>query len=894
MATINNKLIHFKSKSDFNGRYAESTDGGKTYGDFLGTSIVFIQDAKQIWTHGQFYDANEATLASLGITATAEELNKLDGVTATTQELNYVDGVTSNIQTQLNNKAASSHNHSAANITSGTLDLARIPSITDAKIISVSASKITGTIPQANLPSYVDDVLEYRSKSSFPQTGEAGKIYVDTTTNLTYRWGGSSYVEISPSLALGETSSTAFRGDRGKIAYDHSQATGNPHNLTLSNLGISATAAELNFVDGVTSNIQTQLNAKANTSSLSSYALKSGSNASGTWPISISGNAATATKLAAARSLWGRSFDGSGNVSGDMTGVGRINNGLIISQFGTSADNSDTTRFLINGHQLEFGGYGYAHQVYYFRPQYSANGETYADMYIQNASASDSPVFSTTHYFDHNGNAYHWGNLGLGTVPSSSYKLNVAGTGYFSGLLTASGGLFGLTKAQADTYAGNSNYYNLAVGQKASSMGASILMYRDSATYQSFIVWSTKTQDHIGIGLAPSSDELIIENHKAGIQLKGKGNLTYNDYPLLHSNNYTSYTVTKTGGGASGTWNINISGTAASANSVAWNNVSGKPSSFTPASHTHTASQVSGLAKVATSGNYNDLINKPNIPEGTEVDAALSSTSVNPVQNKVITSALNGKANTSHNHSQYLTSSSLSGYATQSWVKGQGYLTTPYTLPTASASTLGGVKIGSGVNISSGVISVTTSSIGAATASHTHSQYLTSSSLSGYATQSWVNSQGFIKSATDTKNTAGSAETSSKIWLVGAIRQAESSVTYSNSSVYTQSGQLYASQMNATNGFFETSDARLKTFGGDVKSLDSLSKIPTKYFTWKLDENQKQHIGTSAQEVQKIYPELVSENETGELSVDYARLSIIALAAIKELKEEIEELKSKI
>ena len=329
------------------------------------------------------------------------------GVTATATELNYVDGVTSNIQTQLNNKAASSHEHAASAITSGTLSLDRLPSITDAKITSISASKITGTIPQANLPSYVDDVLEYSSKSLFPKTGEARKIYVDTATNLTYRWGGSSYVEISPSLALGETSSTAYRGDRGKIAYDHSQATGNPHNLTLSNLGISATAAELNFVDGVTSNIQTQLNAKANTSALASYALKNGSNASGTWPISISGNAATATKLATSKSLWGQSFNGTNNVSGDMIGVGRINNGLIISQFGTSADNSDTTRFLINGHQLEFGGYGYAHQNYYFRPQYSANGVTYADMYIQNASAADSPVFSTTHCFDHNGNAYH-------------------------------------------------------------------------------------------------------------------------------------------------------------------------------------------------------------------------------------------------------------------------------------------------------------------------------------------------------------------------------------------------------------------------------------------------------------------------------------------------------
>ena len=73
-----------------------------------------------------------------------------------------------------------------------------------------------GKVPTAQLPSYVDDVLEYSSRSAFPSTGEAGKIYVALDTNLTYRWGGSDYVEISPSLALGETSSTAYRGDRGK------------------------------------------------------------------------------------------------------------------------------------------------------------------------------------------------------------------------------------------------------------------------------------------------------------------------------------------------------------------------------------------------------------------------------------------------------------------------------------------------------------------------------------------------------------------------------------------------------------------------------------------------------------------------------------------------------
>ena len=89
----------------------------------------------------------------------------------------------------------------------------------------VATLDANGIINTSQLPSYVDDVLEYSSKSSFPATGETGKIYVDTSTNLTWRWSGTTYVEISPSLALGETDSTAYRGDRGKTAYDHSQTT---------------------------------------------------------------------------------------------------------------------------------------------------------------------------------------------------------------------------------------------------------------------------------------------------------------------------------------------------------------------------------------------------------------------------------------------------------------------------------------------------------------------------------------------------------------------------------------------------------------------------------------------------------------------------------------------
>lgn len=72
-----------------------------------------------------------------------------------------------------------------------------------------------GKIPSSQLPSYVDDVLEYASLSSFPSTGESGKIYVALDTNKTYRWSGTAYVEISPSIVIGTVTGTAFDGGSG-------------------------------------------------------------------------------------------------------------------------------------------------------------------------------------------------------------------------------------------------------------------------------------------------------------------------------------------------------------------------------------------------------------------------------------------------------------------------------------------------------------------------------------------------------------------------------------------------------------------------------------------------------------------------------------------------------
>ena len=105
----------------------------------------------------------------------------------------------------------------------------------------------SGIIPSAQLPSYVDDVIEVDTFSNLPGTGESGKIYIVRDTNLTYRWSGTDYVEISKSLALGETSSTAYPGDKGKATTDKLNRIPDKLITDTVNVNQSTTEAVLNF-----------------------------------------------------------------------------------------------------------------------------------------------------------------------------------------------------------------------------------------------------------------------------------------------------------------------------------------------------------------------------------------------------------------------------------------------------------------------------------------------------------------------------------------------------------------------------------------------------------------------------------------------------------------------
>ena len=79
----------------------------------------------------------------------------------------------------------------------------------------VATLDATGKVPSSQLPSFVDDVIEAANFAALPETGEGGKIYMTLDDNKTYRWGGTTYVEISAGLALGETQGTAYEGSKG-------------------------------------------------------------------------------------------------------------------------------------------------------------------------------------------------------------------------------------------------------------------------------------------------------------------------------------------------------------------------------------------------------------------------------------------------------------------------------------------------------------------------------------------------------------------------------------------------------------------------------------------------------------------------------------------------------
>ena len=233
------------------------TDSNTVYGNATASAAGLMSAADKAKLDGVAAGSNRVTIdAELSTTSTNPVQNKviksaLDGKSNTghTHDDRYY--TESEINTKLNAKANSSHTHTKAQITDFPTSMpasdvyawakaASKPSYTIGEVSgNLPASRISGTIAAANLPSYVDDVLEYASLSKFPTKGESGKIYTALDTNKIYRWSGSAYVVISETIALGTTHSSAGYGDESRAAYNHSTKTsGNPHHVTKTDVGL--------------------------------------------------------------------------------------------------------------------------------------------------------------------------------------------------------------------------------------------------------------------------------------------------------------------------------------------------------------------------------------------------------------------------------------------------------------------------------------------------------------------------------------------------------------------------------------------------------------------------------------------------------------------------------
>ena len=180
-----------------------------------------VQDADYVHTDNNYDDTSKGKVDALGTASTKN--------VPTTGDAGNSEVVLGN-DTRLSNARPASDVSSWAKASTKPAytasEVGAIASTLKGAVNGVAELDANGLVPSSQLPSYVDDIIEVADYDHLPISGESGKIYVTLDTNKTYRWSGSGYTEVSKSLALGETDSTAYRGDRGKTAYDHSQDSG--------------------------------------------------------------------------------------------------------------------------------------------------------------------------------------------------------------------------------------------------------------------------------------------------------------------------------------------------------------------------------------------------------------------------------------------------------------------------------------------------------------------------------------------------------------------------------------------------------------------------------------------------------------------------------------------
>lgn len=412
-----------------------------------------------------------------------------------------------------------------------------------------------GLVPTSQLPSYVDDVLEYATKSVFPITGESGKIYVDISTNLTYRWSGTAYVEISPSLALGETSSTAYRGDRGKTAYAH--ATDSNRLTTATAVGLYKVGVTTQgHVSGLTAVAKADITALGIPAQDTTYSSGTGITISGTTINHSNSVTAGTAKGDNTKTL---SFGGTFTIptvtydaQGHITAKGTTTMTM------PSNPNTDTKVTAVGNH---------------YAPAEDSTAQLDADASSTTAATWNSTSLVTGITVKRDAKGHVTGiavdSIKMPANPNTNTTYTIGTSGNNITLTPSRGSAQSITAPYATSAGSATNASQLT---KASTL--------DTADKVNAFIGTALRYASVSSGIVTSTDGLVLTipwNEKYGQQIffnddsyvmkhRYCNNETWSDWKgLIDESNINDYAPTKSGTGASGTWGISISGNAATA-----------------------------------------------------------------------------------------------------------------------------------------------------------------------------------------------------------------------------------------------------------------------------------------------------------------------------------------